>query len=321
MHHWRSLSLFVSLALGFSAPALAQDIACGARHLATIEADGSISRGAQAALLRAVGDGQPIRVGWSLDPDGDGKPDLTHWTDASFLTEFEGHVFAQIEDIQRQSPMRGQARVAMPTGRMRWTGILGTNARLEGHFDDGTEPVSVRVRTTWCLHPQAVSCAPAWRLVYRHDADGKPIAGTKQALLDAIRSGAALRLAWGFSGGATSRTVAVEHAAEPVFVTIMRGDHVFAQLPEHIAQASYADPGGARFDQASVMWRGLMGSDGTFDAVFVDRATGKEVRRLPQRAGLAWFAELPGTGCQLSEPLELAMPGGVRLDAPRPPGR
>ena len=292
---------------------------CSTGHLVTVEADGGVSRGSKAQLRQAMADGTPVRVGWGLDTDGDNVPELSHWADAGFITDFDGEVFAQLADIQRQQPMRNPARVVMPAGRQRWTGLLGTNGRLESHFDDGSEPVVARVRSTWCVDPRAVTCAPQWRLVYRHDADGRPFAGTKDALLDAVRRGAALRFAWGFSGQSAGQPVSVEHVAEPVFVSIMKGDHVFVQLPEHIGQASYTDPAKARFDQPSVMWRGLMGTDGTFDAVMIDRATGKEVRRLPQRAGLAWFAELPPPGCPAQAPLQLAVPGGVRSE--RPPGR
>jgi hypothetical protein len=62
-----------------------------------------------------------------------------------------------------------------------------------------------------------------------------------------------------------------------------------------------------------------MGSDGTFDAVYVDRASGKEVRRSPQRAGLAWFALLPPASCATQAPLDLAVPGGARAE--KPPAR
>src|SRR5262249_50399379 len=128
--------------------------------------------------------------------------------------------------------------------------------------------------------------------------------GSKQALLDAVRGGAALRVAWGFSDA--------EHVADLVFVTLVKGEHVFAQLPEHIGQTSYIDPEQARFDKPTVMWRGLVGTDGRFDAVLVDRATGKEVRRLPQRAGIAWFAQISARGCPSQSPLKLAVPGGAR---------
>lgn len=299
-------------------PARAQGPACGAGHLATIDPDGSVSAGSKDALRRAALAGQSLRVGWSLDPNGDSVPDVTHWADAAFVTEFEGDVFAQVDDIQRQQPIRGQRRIALPAGRQRWSAILASTGRLEGHFDDGSTPTTTPVRSTWCTDPRAVSCAPQWRLVYRHDADGTPIDGTRQALLDAVRRGAPIRFAWGFSGSADGAAISVEHSAEPVFLTIMEGEHVFVQLPEHIAQVSYHQPDRARFDQASVMWRGLMGSDGSFDAVMVDRATGAEIRRLPQRAGTAWFAEVAGPGCDQQTPLQLAAPGGVRAMRPAP---
>ncbi|HEX4913433.1 MAG TPA: hypothetical protein VFV51_05735 [Vicinamibacterales bacterium] len=167
-----------------------------------------------------------------------------------------------------------------------------------------------------CAARSAETCVPSWRMVYRHDADGRAIAGEKQSLLDAVRRGAPVRFAWGFSASAGGKPIAVEHSADPVFLTIMDREHVFVQLPEHIAQSSYFNPEGARFDAPSVMWRGLMGSDGTFDAVYVDRATGKEVRRFPQRVGLAWFAFMPPPACA-APPLELAVPGGVRSVPPK----
>jgi hypothetical protein len=309
--------LFASLLL---APSQLSAQTCSIGHLVTVEADGFVSSGSKDALRSAVNAGTPVRVGWGHDTNGDKVLDVSHWSDGGFLTEFEGEVFAQIADIQRQQPVRNQARVSLPAGRQRWSGLIGTNGRLENHFDDGTEPTVARVRSTWCIDPRAISCAPQWRIVYRHDADGQPLAGSKDALLAAVRGGVPLRFAWGFTAAAARPPVSVEHVAEPVFVSVMRGEHVFVQLPEHIAQVSYLDPALARFDQTSVMWRGLMGTDGTFDAVMVDRATGKEVRRWPQRAGLSWLAELPPIGCPAQPPLEIAVPGGVRADAPRPPG-
>jgi hypothetical protein len=307
----RCLVAVLVFTTGLTSPLRGQELACGVGHLLTVAPDGSPTRGSKEALRRAVHAGLPIRIGWGIDANADGIPDVSHWSDGGFLTDFEGELFAQIPDIQRQSPMRGQARVVMPAGRQRWSGIIGTNGRLESHFDDGSEAQSVRLGSTWCVDARAAACVPQWRLVYRHDADGRVIDGTSAALLDAVRRGAPLRVAWGFAtAGASNRTL--EHTADPVFLSAIDGNHVFVQLPEHIAQASYIDAGQARFDQPGVMWRGLMGSDGTFDAVMVDRATGKEVRRLPQRAGISWFAQLPAAECTAQPPLTLAVPGGVR---------
>jgi hypothetical protein len=166
--------------------------------------------------------------------------------------------------------------------------------------------------------PAQAACDAAWRLVYRHDADGKPLAGRKAALLAAIRKGDALRLAWGGRFPAAGANMTVEHAAEPVFVSITTEGEAVAQLPEHVAQASYHSAAGARFEAGGVLWRGLLTTTGLFDAIWVDRGTGRETRRVPQRAGVAWFAYAPDPACDRRAPLDLAVPGGVR-EAPLPP--
>lgn len=154
------------------------------------------------------------------------------------------------------------------------------------------------------------SGSPTWRLVYRHDADGGHLSGSKADLLAAIRAGAPVRIAWGVSVERDGRSLSVEHSADPVFLSIVNQSEVVVQLPEHIAQRSYVDDVSPGFDSPAVMWRGLMSTNGTFDAVWVDRATGTEVRRSSQKAGLAWFAwRSDGEDAQAS--LELAVPGGV----------
>lgn len=158
-------------------------------------------------------------------------------------------------------------------------------------------------------------CAtPAWRLVYRHDAEGRPMAGAKSDLFAAIRRGDPIRLAWGM--GVTTKAgkrVSVEHSADPAFLTIAGGADVVVQIPEHIAQAGYAEEAGAGYGEPGVMWRGLFSTTGRFDAVWVDRGTGKEVRRMPQKAAIAWLAFAPDPACDTRKPLDLAIEGGVAL--------
>lgn len=310
----RMRGALILLAVALVAPAaFGQAPACAA-PLVVVAPDGKAEHGSKDALRAAVAAGLPVRVGWSLDADGDGAADVRHWADGMFLTEFQGEVFAQFADIQRQKPVRATGTIDLPAGRQRWSGLVGTNGVLESHFDDGSEPRSVRVRSEWCVDPRATAChATQWRLVYRHDADGNALAGSKARLFDAVRRGQPIRLAWGMGATRDGERVSVEHAADPEFVTIANGVEVVAQLAEHIGQRSYNDPEGARFDDPAVMWRGIMSTRGTFDAVLVDRATGKEVRRLPQRAGIAWFGYAPAPACD-PPPLEFAVPGGVRRD-------
>jgi hypothetical protein len=163
--------------------------------------------------------------------------------------------------------------------------------------------------------PPPVADRSSWHLVYRHAPDGEPVAGSKSELLAAVRRGAPIRFAWGVKLEREDRIASVEHVAEPVFLSIVDGSEVVVQLPEHIAQRAYGDLGGAAFDDPAVMWRGLMTTQGVFDAVWVNRATGETVRRAPQRVGLAWFAFQPDDPASRAPPLELAVPGGVQRAA------
>jgi hypothetical protein len=287
--------------------------------LLVVGQDGRVSAGSKEKLRSAVKMGLPLRIGWSIDFDSDGKPDLSHWADAVFITEFEGEVFTQIVEIRRQMPKRGAGHIELSGTPQRWTGSIGSNGFLEGAFDDDQKPTRLRVRAIWRIDPRVLCeslpasmlrrksgkraeigyasgrdersakmpCASARRMVYRHDTDGAPVAGAKSALFDAIRSGAQIRFAWGMKRESGGAIISVEHSAEPVFLTIMGGKEVMVQLPELITWRSYVDPSRAAFESPAVMWLGLMSTDGAFDPVWVNRAAGEGVRRVPQRIGLA----------------------------------
>jgi hypothetical protein len=316
---------------------------CG--HLVTVEQDGSASAGSKAALRRAFAAGTPLRVGWELDWNSDGVIDIRHWANAAFSSEFEDQIFTQVEEIHRQVPRVSEHRIEFSEQHQTWRGLLSTDGRLIGRFE-GDAAQEWRVRSHWCadvrtpqpprdLRPAGmpipapvadptsggtnILCAlPRWRFLYRHDEHGKAMAGSKDALLAAARRGLPIRVAWGMRVAATSPPRSVEHAADPLFLTIMNGQEIFIQLPEHIAQESYSQPEKARFDEPAVMWRGMMGTNGSFDAVWVNRATGAVVRRVPQRAAIAWFALGASPECESQSPLDLALPNGVMLDQSEP---
>jgi hypothetical protein len=100
--------------------------------------------------------GLPLRIGWSMDFDRDGKPDLAHWADAVFITEFEGEILTQIAEIRRQTPKRGEGDVELSRTPQRWTGSIGSTGFLEGAFDDDQKPTRLRVRSIWCVDPRVL---------------------------------------------------------------------------------------------------------------------------------------------------------------------
>lgn len=306
------LVIVAVLTLCLTTPLWAQSLSCPAHsHLATVEPDGSVSAGSLDKLRDAYRTGSALRIGWEFSFSGDPAPEVTHWAEAAFLTEFENVITAQVGEIERQVLRTGASRIDFGEQPQRWSGLLSTDGTLVGRFSDG-EPRRHPVRSVWCLASGDTSsaCSQRWRLAYHHDADGKRITGSKARLSEAVRRGRPFRLAWGFQSERET-TISIQHVAEPVFITVSGGE-VSAQLPEHVQQQSYADPDRARFDTASVLWRGLMSTTGTFDAVWVDRASGEEVRRYPQRAAIAWYVLGPAPTCETEAAVEIAVPGGVR---------
>ncbi len=267
--------------------------------------------GSKPELIAAVDRGEQIRLGWELDFDGDGARDIAHWSDAAFLTVFEDEVFAQVDAIHAQRPVRGSKSVALPTEFAEWRGMLSTTGALSGAFSDGRAfPPDLRARILWCgARPRPTPSV----VLYRHSADGEPIAGAKEELIAAVSAGLPIQIGWGFARERDDARIALEHLAAPIFISVLGEDEVVAQLPEHIAQRSYWDADGPYFDDPAVMWRGLMTTKGAFDAVWVNRATGDVVRRWPQRAALTWYAPARAPRSTPS----LATPGGVTRDADR----
>lgn len=274
--------------------------------------DRQSTHGTRDALIEAAERGEPIRILWALDFDKDGIADLSHAADASFLSIYEGEVFTQLDAIHSQRLIRGEGDIKLTDSYSQWHGSIGTNGVLSGAYSDGrTFPDDIATRVSWCTGAHA---PPAWTLLYRNGTNGEALAGSKDALFAAIRSGQPIQVAWGFEAERNGRTLSIEHMAQPVFVSLINKEHVVAQLPEHVAQRAYVNPDRALFgDEPGTLWRGLMTTKGLFDAVWVNRGTGEMVRRYPQRAIVGWYAP---AAPRLDAPT-LALPGGVTRDEAR----
>ena len=139
------------------------------------------------------------------------------------------------------------------------------------------------------LEGQTRAPAPtAWHIVYKHDGEGRPISGSKQALIDAVRAGQDIRVSWGLRHPRDSIR-SVEHTALPVFATVVNGSEVFVQVAEHVALADYWETKSQDVGDPRVSWVGTLGTTGRFNAVWYNRSTGTEVQRLPQRATMTWM--------------------------------
>ena len=266
--------------------------------------------GSKAALVEAVERGDPIRLGWELDFDKNGEADILHWADASFLTLWEGEVFTQVRAIHRQRPLRGEGDMNLSDEFIEWRASMGTTGRVEGAFSDGQKMPPIPARIYWCA---AAAPDPVWTPVYKNGLNGEALEGSKEDLFAAIRAGQPIQIGWGLARELNGAPASVEHLAAPVFIGIGDDSHVVAQLPEHVAPKSYWGAGSAFFDDAAVLWRGLMSTNGTFDAVWANRATGEVIRRSPQRAVMTWYVRRKAPAATPS----LAIDHGVIADEDR----
>lgn len=157
---------------------------------------------------------------------------------------------------------------------------------------------------------------PGWRMVYRHGPNGAPLAGDKAQLVDAIRRGLDIRLAWGVRHPRDEER-SVEHTALPVFVTIVDEAEVFVQVAEHVAHADYWARERQGFADPRIVWAGILGTTGSFEAVWYNRATGEPVRTLPQRVAISWFVNYPAASRNEPAAPSLAPGRGDAAGTPR----
>lgn len=306
----RPLALIAAYGLAaIATPLLAQTTARCEQPIYEIDFDGTVLSGSKSELLRAAQHGEPMRVGWDLDFDGDKKSDLSHWSDARFISILGTEVATQVQSIHRQIPEIESGNVKLPEAYTQWHGLLDSQGVLQGRFESSNKVFRDQVRSAWCSAlPEKLS----WRLIYKHDVNGHRLYGKKTALLEAVRSGQAIQIGWGLLRKIEGVERSIEHTISPVFVSIIDNKEVVAQMPEHIAQKSYWDSDNSLFKDGAVLWRGLATTEGRFDAIWVNRATGKTVRRSPQRAAFSWYAQ--GTTVNSSS---LAIKNGVIADQAR----
>ena len=279
--------------------------------LAEIAPDGTVLQGSKTALSNAIRRGETLRIGWALDWNSDGQVDIVHWVDSGFISLFGQDIFTQVQTIHQQRPSVETGEIFLGNELGTWVGLLGTNGVLQGRMSRADKPRTFRVQSWWCGQKPPACQTPRWRMIYQNDKTGRRLAGQKEDLYAALRRGQPIRIAWGVAVERGDAKLSVEHAVEPVFVTISSQKEVTAQTPEHVEHVSYADPSQNGFKRPSVLWRGMLSTSGAFDAVWVDRATGKEVHRLPQKARIAWFTYGFPKECSQPHPMDLAVPGGV----------
>lgn len=137
-----------------------------------------------------------------------------------------------------------------------------------------------------------------WHLQLSHSANGDVLRGSHANLINSIRSGCEIRVAWGARRKADPQRT-IEHIATPLWVAVRDGMQVEVQLDDFLinlpvlGEPETDHTRRAQFGGTSevVMWRANLKTDGSFDAVWFKPHSGEFVYRAPQQHPMKWFSD------------------------------
>lgn len=145
-----------------------------------------------------------------------------------------------------------------------------------------------------CNHrtePKTQMQSDTWQLIYQTDAQGNITYGSKQDLIDKVRSGQPLRIGW-MSRRRSDTTKSVEHHVNAQFSTIANGQEVFAQITPFMAQRPdlTSDTLSMTLMTSQLHW--ILGTNGTISSTNIDFVKDTAVSNPPSRFryGLSWYA-------------------------------
>ena len=144
--------------------------------------------------------------------------------------------------------------------------------------------------------------ANRWQLVYKSDSSGNTLLGNKQKLINAIRQGASIKIAWGFKGSKHS----IEHLSDPIWLAILDEQEVIAHLDPQVLSTIDWEALNANYADSTKLlqeWRVVISTKGGFDAVWYDRNNFQLLERRPQNHPITWFAKDIQTDKENVQPL------------------
>jgi len=133
-----------------------------------------------------------------------------------------------------------------------------------------------------------------WKLVYKHDKNGKPVFGEKDKLISIARKGYPIKIGWA-SRRRSDSTKSVEHIIDAEFFTIANGSEIFAQVKPFLAQRPDLKSDTLSMTLLPIQSNWVLGTNGTISSVNIDFA--KDTIRTDFSKlfgyGLSWFAKTP----------------------------
>ena len=138
----------------------------------------------------------------------------------------------------------------------------------------------------------------SWSLQLHHDTQGEVLDGSHNQMINAIRNGCEIRVAWG-GGSPDHPRGSVEHVSPAEWITLRDDNQISVQISGYISNQDVLDQGDTDTSQVGqyggtrhlVAWRSTLKTDGTFNAVWYYPHNGEFITRRPQRYAMKWFSD------------------------------
>jgi len=155
-----------------------------------------------------------------------------------------------------------------------------------------------------------------WRPVYQNGVSGHRVFGDKKALLQAVKAGCPVRVAWGEK--LPDGTTDIEYSA-PDFISLVNDSDLVVQFPVSSIQTDYmnAHRSFLKTDPPTI-WKALMSTDGHYHQFHQDGVTGQVTRIMHLRASMLWYVCANGASSEEvteGEVPDMRIPGGILLDS------
>ncbi len=139
-----------------------------------------------------------------------------------------------------------------------------------------------------CLITSFVSLAQVdWKLIYHNNEEGQGVEGDISILIQAVRDGKEIRLAW-WAQSPTDPKRKVEHLADAAFLTIMSDSIVFGQIKPIYGQTPDFDAFTITLKE-NLEWVLIGGTNGKSDAMTRNTVTGEILGHNDRSRSLKWY--------------------------------
>ena len=131
--------------------------------------------------------------------------------------------------------------------------------------------------------------AQKWEVALRIDKEAAVVEGSKSKLINAIRQGCDVKIAWGWHNGEKS----MEHISKPVWTAILNEEEVLFHIDPQVFGGIDWELLIGSFEGKDLKdeWRVIIDTNGSFDAVWYNRDTHEISRRIPQSHKMTWFVQ------------------------------